>query len=91
MGIVQGDDVTSSVMNNILTGKSSEIGVARDVSAAELQEAASLQNQANSKEHGEFDHLRYMQDVEKRIAKAEAQLQLILKVDRACRRITYLV
>lgn len=42
--------------------------------------AENLQNQANSKEHGEFDHQRYMQDVEKRIAKAEAQLQLILKM-----------
>eukprot|EP01126_Amoeba_proteus_P046503 TRINITY_DN525_c0_g1_i4.p1 TRINITY_DN525_c0_g1~~TRINITY_DN525_c0_g1_i4.p1 ORF type:complete len:241 (+),score=43.20 TRINITY_DN525_c0_g1_i4:348-1070(+) len=81
MGAVKGSEnsVTSSHVEEILSGKSTEIGAAREISAAEMQEASTLQSQVNSTSHGGFDHQRYMLDNEKKIAKTEAHLEALLK------------
>lgn len=76
MGVVGEDEaaVASQQLTDMLKSRSSENAAAAELAALELAEAARLQSEANVKEHGEFDHQRFLQDVEKRIIKCETRL-----------------
>eukprot|EP01125_Pyxidicula_operculata_P022963 TRINITY_DN9713_c0_g1_i1.p1 TRINITY_DN9713_c0_g1~~TRINITY_DN9713_c0_g1_i1.p1 ORF type:complete len:634 (+),score=223.99 TRINITY_DN9713_c0_g1_i1:21-1922(+) len=76
----QDSNLVKSALKEIMKAKSDEMREARDTVAAEMKEVESLQQQANEKEHGQFNHQRYIHDVEKKIHHAQEKLTKLNKV-----------
>jgi hypothetical protein len=73
MGKITDDDpvVAKNALSDMMRAKSAEMKDARDIVAEELKEAQKLLSQASEKEHGGFNHQRYIQDIESKIAKTQ--------------------
>jgi len=76
MGRITDDDpiVAKNALSEMMRAKSAEVKDARDVVAEELKQAQQLHSQANEKEAGEFNHQRYIQDTQSKIAKTEKKI-----------------
>uniref|UniRef100_A0A6B2L016 Uncharacterized protein n=1 Tax=Arcella intermedia TaxID=1963864 RepID=A0A6B2L016_9EUKA len=72
--ITSGGNIAKTALADMMRAKSAEVKDARDTVAEELKEAEQLQSQANEKEHGGFNHQRYIADIEKKIEKGKKKL-----------------
>jgi len=77
MGRITDEDpaVARDALSDMMKAKSAEMKDARDTVADELKEAEKLQLQANEKEHGGFNHQRYIHDAENKIAMSQKNCQ----------------
>ncbi len=67
-----------------MKARSSEMRDAMNTVADEMKEAEKLQKEADEKEHGEFYHQRYLQDIQKKIEKAQKRLEEIKGIHDVC-------
>jgi len=77
MGDVGDNDgtVTDKLLSHMLQNESTEIDEANKLTLAEQQEAAKLQEQADKKGQGEYDHQRQMHEISKLMEKCDQKLE----------------